>query len=75
MKPFTLTAVIVLAFIALVHLVRLFLGWDVVVTADGIRLLEGNANTGMNVLQVHGPLLSDPRIRRFYESHGGLNVP
>jgi len=52
-----------------------YVGWDVVVTADGIRLLEGNANTGMNVLQVHGPLLSDPRIRRFYESHGGLNVP
>jgi hypothetical protein len=31
MKPFTLTAVVVLALIALVHLLRLFTGWDVVV--------------------------------------------
>jgi hypothetical protein len=50
-----------------------YVGWDVVVTDDGIRLLEGNANTGMNVLQVHEPLLSDPRIRRFYESRGALS--
>jgi hypothetical protein len=47
-----------------------YVGWDVVVMDDGIRLLEGNANTGMNVLQVHAPLLDDPRIRRFYESRG-----
>jgi len=38
MKPFTLTAVIVLALIALVHLVRLFLGWDVVVTGFAVPL-------------------------------------
>ena len=30
-KPFILTAVLVLVLIALVHLVRLFTGWDVVV--------------------------------------------
>ena len=31
MKPFTLTAVVVLALIALIHLLRLFTGWNVVV--------------------------------------------
>ena len=31
MKPFTLTAAIVLALIALVHFLRLFTGWNVVV--------------------------------------------
>ena len=47
-----------------------YVGWDVVVTDDGIRMLEGNANTGMHLLQVHGPLLADSRIRRFYEQRG-----
>ena len=36
MKPFTLITVVVLALIALVHLVRLFAGWDVVVTGFAI---------------------------------------
>src|SRR6185369_6580629 len=36
MKPFTLTAIVVLAFIALVHLLRLFTGWDVVVTGFAV---------------------------------------
>jgi len=38
MKPFTLTAVIVLALIALIHLVRLFTGWEVVVTGFSIPI-------------------------------------
>ena len=36
MKPFTLTAAVVLALIALVHLLRLFTGWDVVVTGFAV---------------------------------------
>ena len=32
MKPFTLTAVVLFLLIALVHLFRLFTGWDVVIT-------------------------------------------
>ena len=36
MKPFTLAAVVVLTLIALVHLVRLFTGWDVVVTGFAV---------------------------------------
>lgn len=44
------------------------IGWDVVLTDDGFSILEGNPTPGMPVLQVHGPLLADPRVRRFYES-------
>ena len=36
MKPFTLTAVVVLAFIALVHLLRRFTGWGVVVNGFAV---------------------------------------
>jgi hypothetical protein len=38
MKPFTLTAVVVLALIALVHLLRLITGWDVVVTGFAVPI-------------------------------------
>jgi hypothetical protein len=50
-----------------------YVGWDVVVTDEGIRILEGNSNSGTDILQVHGPLLADPRIRRFYERRGVLS--
>jgi hypothetical protein len=50
-----------------------YVGWDVVVTANGPRLLEGNANSGTDVLQVHGPLLAEPRIRRFYKRRGFIH--
>lgn len=43
-------------------------GWDVVLTDHGFSILEGNSKPGMPVLQVHGPLLTDPRVRRFYQS-------
>lgn len=43
-----------------------YVGWDVIVGQDGPVLLEANINSGMNVLQVHQPLLSDPRVRRYF---------
>lgn len=46
------------------------IGWDLVVTDDGCCFLEGNSPPGPFVWQVHGPLLVDPRVRRFYETHG-----
>jgi len=46
-----------------------YIGWDVVVTEDGYALIEGNNRPGVSSLQVHGPLLEDPRVRRFYERH------
>jgi hypothetical protein len=52
------------------HLPRL--GWDVVVVDEdgGFVVLEINRHAGIETLQVHRPLLRDPRVRRFYEHHG-----
>jgi len=48
-------------------------GWDVLVDADGVPvILEANGNSDVNLLQVHGGLLAEPRIREFYESFGVL---
>jgi len=33
-------------------------------------ILEANGNSGVNLLQVHGGLLADPRVRRFFERCG-----
>ncbi|HXJ83395.1 MAG TPA: sugar-transfer associated ATP-grasp domain-containing protein [Candidatus Methylomirabilis sp.] len=46
------------------------IGWDLVITEAGCCFLEGNSPPGVQVWQVHGPLLADPRVRRFYEAHG-----
>ena len=45
-----------------------YIGWDVIVTESGFKVIEGNNCPGINLLQVHGPLLRDGRIRRFYEN-------
>jgi hypothetical protein len=48
-------------------------GWDVLVRADGTPvLLEANGNSDVNLLQVHGGLLADPAVRRFYERVGAV---
>lgn len=47
-----------------------YVGWDVVITADGYTVLEGNTYTGVETLQVHTPLLRDPRVREFYRRRG-----
>lgn len=49
-----------------------YVGWDVLITPDGVCLIEGNHNINLG-LQVHGPLLRDPRVRQFYEAHGVLS--
>ena len=53
------------------HLWR-YLGWDVVVTDDdgSFTIIEANASPDVDLLQVHEPLLDDPRVRRFYSAHG-----
>jgi hypothetical protein len=46
-------------------------GWDVLVRSDGVPvLLEANGNSDVNLLQVHGGLLRDPAVRRFYHHFG-----
>ncbi|GAA3074120.1 MULTISPECIES: sugar-transfer associated ATP-grasp domain-containing protein [Actinomycetes] len=47
-----------------------YIGWDIIVSPTGPVILEANVNSGMNVLQVHGPLLADERVRRYFEKRG-----
>jgi hypothetical protein len=48
-------------------------GWDVLVREDGTPvLLEANGNSDVNLLQVHGGLLADPAVRRFYQRVGAV---
>jgi len=46
-----------------------YIGWDIVHMDDGIKVLEGNSNSDVNLLQIHGPLLRDSQVRRFYRHH------
>lgn len=45
-------------------------GWDVIATEDGYRILEGNGRPGITIVQTFRPLLADPRVRRFLERRG-----
>jgi len=47
-----------------------YIAWDMLPTDDGFKILEGNAHTDVDLLQVHEPLLADDRVRRFYRRHG-----
>lgn len=47
-----------------------YVGWDVIVTDGGCRIIEGNANTDTDLLQAHGPLLADDRVSAIYREHG-----
>jgi len=49
-----------------------YVGWDVIVTDGGFTVLEGNHYSDVNLLQVHGPLLREPRVRKFYRQQGVL---
>lgn len=45
------------------------IGWDIVPGDDGFVIIEMNGAPSLSI-QVHGPLLTDPRVRRYYEHHG-----
>lgn len=47
-----------------------YVAWDVILTEDGMRILEGNNRTSVDLLQLDTPLLRDDRVRRFYETRG-----
>lgn len=48
-----------------------YVGWDVAITERAVVIIEGNHNINLG-LQVHGPLLRDPRARKFFEHYGVL---
>ena len=45
------------------------IGWDIVPTDAGFTIIEGNPNPGLPLMQIHGPMLTDPRVRQFYKNH------
>jgi hypothetical protein len=47
-----------------------YVGWDLILTDSGFKILEGNHYADVNLLQVHRPLLADARVVRFYKAHG-----
>jgi hypothetical protein len=49
-----------------------YIGWDVLVTDDAWWIIEGNHYPDP-ACQMFGPLLADPRIRRFYEAYGVIS--
>jgi Sugar-transfer associated ATP-grasp len=46
-----------------------YVGWDVIITENGFKILEGNNHSGVNSIQTHGPLLVNPAVRRFYNAY------
>lgn len=46
-----------------------YVGWDIVLTDEGISVLEGNSWPDVNVFQIHNPLLINGKVRRFYKFH------
>lgn len=47
-----------------------YIGWDVVPFENGFQILEANSNSDINLLQIHGGLLKDEEVRKFYENEG-----
>jgi Sugar-transfer associated ATP-grasp len=48
-----------------------YVGWDLVITAEGFSILEGNNRADVTVHQIHGPMLVDDRMRRFFANKRG----
>lgn len=46
-----------------------YVGWDVVVTLDGVKVIEGNNYSDVNILQIHQPLLQNERVKKFYKHY------
>lgn len=46
-----------------------YIGWDVLVSKNGIKVIEGNNYSDVNFLQIHEPLLKNKRVRDFYKYH------
>ena len=53
---------------------RRYVGWDIVITPDSWTIIEANHIPMLSALQLHRPLLLDPRLRTFYEREGVLDM-
>jgi hypothetical protein len=49
-----------------------YVGWDIVCQDEGFLLLEGNSYPGVQVIQMHRPLLEIPGMKAFYGGAGIL---
>lgn len=47
-----------------------YIGWDVMVTENAFKIIEGNSYPDMELHQRHGVILDDPKIRNFYRNWG-----
>ena len=47
------------------------IAWDFALNeqADPV-MIEANASTDVDLIQIHAPMLEEPRVRRFFEFHG-----
>ncbi len=49
-------------------------GWDICLTPEGPRLIEGNGSCPHpELLQIHRPILLQPQVRTFYAEHGVIS--
>lgn len=48
------------------------IGWDLIVTNEGFQILEANVRPGQDVVQMHFPMLSNPRFRKYLSRKGVL---
>lgn len=46
-----------------------YIGWDIVPMENDFLVLEANSNSDLNLIQIHGGLLSDERIAKFFHSN------
>jgi len=46
-----------------------YVGWDIALTNKGLRVIEGNNFSDVNLLQIHQPLLINQRAQNFYRYH------
>jgi len=46
-----------------------YVGWDLCIADDGITVVEANNTSDVDLLQMHRPLLTDPRMVEFYRHH------
>jgi len=45
-------------------------GWDTIISDDGLVVIEGNLNPGYKLTQAYMPMLADERIKRFLNYYG-----